>query len=162
MSNVSPAEASRKWGVARSVMYRDMNSGKLSYTLDEKEKRVLDPTELVRVYGEPQSHSVSRSSPDASHETTQEKSVDSQVIDAYKERIIDLKDYIEVLKSQLVEKDSQVQALMSQLSETTQRLLPSPEPEPDQFEEDIVYLDLDQDPPKRKWWRFGRKTESVD
>lgn len=159
MSNISPAEASRKWGVARSVMYRDMNSGKLSYTLDEKEKRVLDPTELVRVYGEPQSHNASKGSTDASHETTQAKSVDSQVIDAYKERITDLKDYIEVLKGQLVEKDSQVQALMSQLSETTQRLLPSPES--DQFEEDIAGLDLDQAPPKRKWWRFSAREETT-
>lgn len=160
MSNVSPAEASRKWGVARSVMYRDMNSGKLSYSLDEKEKRVLDPAELVRVYGEPQSQPVSKGSPVASHETIQERGADSQVIDAYKERITDLKDYIEVLKGQLVEKDSQVQALMNQLSETTHRLLPSPNA--DQFEEDGADLDFDQNAPKRKWWQFKRNTEGVD
>lgn len=49
MPKISISEASRISGVARGTLYRDMDSGKLSYE-KQSGRRVLDPSELERVY----------------------------------------------------------------------------------------------------------------
>lgn len=39
-------------GKARSTLYRDMNTGRLSYRTESDNKRSIETTELIRVYGE--------------------------------------------------------------------------------------------------------------
>ena len=48
---VSVTEASKLADVSRTTLYSDMNSGKLSYHTEGKNKRTIDVSELERVYG---------------------------------------------------------------------------------------------------------------
>ena len=45
---ISISEASKKWGVARTTIYRNIKSGKLSQVLGK-----IDHAEMVRCFGEP-------------------------------------------------------------------------------------------------------------
>lgn len=49
MTGLSKREAARQWGKARATIDRDVASGKLSLTPD----KLIDPAEMIRVYGEP-------------------------------------------------------------------------------------------------------------
>lgn len=53
MSHLSQREASRIWGVSRAKIQRDSASGKLSVSID----KLIDPAEMLRVYGEPRAGS---------------------------------------------------------------------------------------------------------
>lgn len=46
---LSQREAARSWGVSRASMQRAIKAGKLSLTAD----KLIDPAEMVRVFGEP-------------------------------------------------------------------------------------------------------------
>jgi predicted site-specific integrase-resolvase len=48
---VSPTEATKLTSLARSTIYKDMNEGRLSYSLNKRGKRTLEVIELERVYG---------------------------------------------------------------------------------------------------------------
>lgn len=48
---VSPTEATKLTSLARSTIYKDMNEGRLSYSLNRRGKRILEVVELERVYG---------------------------------------------------------------------------------------------------------------
>lgn len=54
MAKISPTAAANKWKASKTTIYKLMNDGELSYTLNDKGKRVLDTSELVRVLGEPE------------------------------------------------------------------------------------------------------------
>jgi len=54
MAKISPTAAAKQWSVGKTTIYRLMNDGELSFSLNEKGKRVLDSSELVRVFGEPE------------------------------------------------------------------------------------------------------------
>ena len=45
-------QAQKLTGKARSSLYRDMSSGRLSYRTDSDGGRSIDTSELIRVYGE--------------------------------------------------------------------------------------------------------------
>ncbi len=49
---VSITKAASLSGVSRTTLYTDMNSGKLSYHLEGKNRRKIDVAELERVYGD--------------------------------------------------------------------------------------------------------------
>jgi len=157
---LTPTKAAIQWGLHRSVLYEKMKKGELSYTTDKKnngkERRVIDPSEMIRVFGEPEI-------PTSNSEKKIEIRTNAGEIEVYQ-------DFIESLKAQLTEKDSlirkqadllatkdhQVQTLIDQLADTTQRLLPAPlDPENDYLE------DNDPEPPQRRWWQFRRKTGVV-
>lgn len=48
--SLSPAEAIRIYDVSKPTLYKDMNNGTVSYVLDDKKKRKLNPAELDRIY----------------------------------------------------------------------------------------------------------------
>lgn len=56
---LSPTQAAKKWGFHRTILYEKMKKGELSYTTDKskngKERRYTDPSEMLRVFGEPDS-----------------------------------------------------------------------------------------------------------
>ena len=47
---VKIAEAARLAGVGRTTMARALKAGKISYTVDEKGERLIDPAEVARAY----------------------------------------------------------------------------------------------------------------
>ena len=51
MALVGISEALKFVEVSKSTLYRDMKTGKVSATKDESGKRVIDTSELMRVYG---------------------------------------------------------------------------------------------------------------
>lgn len=52
MSKLTPTEASRIIPVSLPTLYRDMKKGKVSFETNGKDKRLIDVSELQRVYGE--------------------------------------------------------------------------------------------------------------
>lgn len=63
-------QAQKLTGKARSSLYRDMSSGRLSYRTDSDGGRSIDTSELIRVYGElRQEGTVSRDTERHSDET---------------------------------------------------------------------------------------------
>ena len=47
--NISVTKAAKEWGVSRTTIYDKVNAGQLSRTSDKK----IDPSEMLRVFGEP-------------------------------------------------------------------------------------------------------------
>ena len=47
--NISVTKAAKEWGVSRTTIYDKVNAGELSRTSDKK----IDPSEMLRVFGEP-------------------------------------------------------------------------------------------------------------
>ncbi len=80
MAKLTISEASKKWNVGRSTLYRMIQSGKLSATTG-KGGRKLDTSELLRVLGEPEV--VSRDAPQDSQWNT-ERHVLQQLIEQLK------------------------------------------------------------------------------
>lgn len=50
MTQISPAEAIRRYDVSKPTLYEDMKEGRLSFTINKKKKRRIDVAELERVY----------------------------------------------------------------------------------------------------------------
>jgi|DEB0MinimDraft_6_1074348.scaffolds.fasta_scaffold27450_1 uncharacterized coiled-coil protein SlyX len=149
---ISPTKAAEAWGVNRAVLYKKMRLGELSYTSDVssngKSRRLIDPAEMLRVFGEPNIE-------------TSKNETKSETETLLPDSAIHL-DYIEHLKAQLAKKDTlierqaaQMQSLIEQLNDVNQRLLPAPDDMDDYFEEpEPVKV-------KRKWWKFGKKAEEA-
>lgn len=151
---ISPTKAAETWGINRAILYKRMRAGELSYKKDVsssgKSRRLIDPAEMLRVFGEPETET----SKSENNNETEPKPIDLSI----------QLDYIEHLKAQLAKKDAlierqadQMQALIDQLNDVNQRLLPAPMD--DGFDDDEPE---EVNAPKRKWWRFGRKAENVD
>jgi len=47
--NISVSEASKRWGVSRTTIYKKIDDGELSRNSDKK----IDTTEMLRVFGNP-------------------------------------------------------------------------------------------------------------
>ena len=47
--NISVTKAAKEWGVSRTTIYQKVNNGELSRNSDKK----IDPSEMLRVFGEP-------------------------------------------------------------------------------------------------------------
>lgn len=148
--SMTPTEAARLWKKTRQRLYRDMKSGVLSYTLDDSGQRKVDASEMIRVYGSVDDQPV----PSEQNETVPSgQSVSEQENAMIREYIDLLKDQLKAKDDQLKARDTQVQSLIEQLSEANQKLLSSP---------DDYLDDYDAEPPKRKWWQFGKRSELVD
>lgn len=58
---LSQREAARKWGVGRTTLQKSITSGKLSLTAS----KLIDPAEMLRVFGEPKRATNPASGPDS-------------------------------------------------------------------------------------------------
>ena len=47
--NISVTKAAKEWGISRTTIYQKVNDGELSRNSDKK----IDPSEMLRVFGEP-------------------------------------------------------------------------------------------------------------
>lgn len=52
MAKLTAAQALKTIEVSKATLYRDINSGKVSCEIDNKGRKVIDTSELIRVYGE--------------------------------------------------------------------------------------------------------------
>ena len=82
MPKFTVAELAKKYGVARTSIYDRMKNGSISYEIDAKNRKVIDLSEMQRVYGMPNCKDYSK--PD----NTQ---TDNTTIELYKQLIEELR-----------------------------------------------------------------------
>jgi len=91
-------QAQKLTGKARSSLYRDMSSGRLSYRTDVDGGRSIDTSELIRVYGElRQEETVSRDAEGHGNETY------NQAMSELIREIKSLRDEVSGLRNELQE-----------------------------------------------------------
>lgn len=97
---LSQRDAAQQWGVSRATVQRAIRAGKLSLT---PEKRI-DPSEMLRVYGEPIRPASQQTRPDEStHDPARIASLQAEIQSRDRE--------IKLLEQNLVDLRSQVQML---------------------------------------------------
>lgn len=104
MAKVGAQRASELTGKSKSTVQRAMNTGKLSFEIDNNNRRVIDVSELDRVFG---LKNASSSAPSSSVEQELEKA--SQMIESER-----MKMRIKMLEEQLYMANSQIDDLREQ------------------------------------------------
>lgn len=97
---LSQREAATQWGVSRATLQRAIKAGKLSLTPD----KTIDPTEMLRVFGEP---SRPESRPKVPAEPTQES---ARLIQLETENVM-LRELVKSKDENLTDMRAQVQRL---------------------------------------------------
>lgn len=82
MPKFTVSELAKKYGIARTSIYDRIKNGSISYEIDDKNRKVIDSSEMQRVYGTPNTKPTSKAD---------SKVVDNTTIDLYKEIIEELK-----------------------------------------------------------------------
>lgn len=82
MPKFTVAELAKKYGIARTSIYDRMKNGSISYEIDSKNRKVIDFSEMQRVYGTPDSKAYSQ--PDS-------PKTDNTTIELYKQLIEELR-----------------------------------------------------------------------
>jgi hypothetical protein len=82
MPKFTVAELSKKYGIARTSIYDRMKNGTISYEVDNQNRKVIDLSEMQRVYGTPDSKATSKPNSTVTDNTT---------IELYKQLIEELK-----------------------------------------------------------------------
>ena len=82
MPKFTVAELAKKYGIARTSIYDRMKNGSISYEIDSKNRKVIDFSEMQRVYGTPNSQADSK--PDS-------KENDNTTVELYKQLIEELR-----------------------------------------------------------------------
>lgn len=82
MPKFTVADLSKKYGIARTSIYDRMKNGTISYEIDDKNRKVIDLSEMQRVYGTPDSKPTSK--PDSTE-------TDNTTIELYKQLIEELR-----------------------------------------------------------------------
>ena len=98
MAKLNITKAAKAAGIARGTLYKHIDEGKISCQLDDKGKRVIDTSELMRVYGEikqPETTSERSDKRPIEHKETQEE---TEVVQVLRERIGDLEKQVEDLR----------------------------------------------------------------
>jgi len=98
MAKVGAQRAAELTGKSKSTIQRAMNSGKLSYELDSNNRRIIDVSELDRVFG------LSKPEVDESQKSAEaemKRAADMLEMERMKMRIRMLEDQLETTKDQL-------------------------------------------------------------
>ena len=82
MPKFTVAELAKKYGIARTSIYDRMKNGSISYEIDAKNRKVIDFSEMQRVYGTPNSQADCK--PDS-------KENDNTTVELYKQLIEELR-----------------------------------------------------------------------
>ena len=82
MPKFTVAELAKKYGIARTSIYDRMKNGSISYEIDAKNRKVIDLSEMQRVYGTPDSKAHSQPDSTQTNNTT---------IELYKQLIDELR-----------------------------------------------------------------------
>lgn len=70
MPKFTVAELSKKYGIARTSIYDRMKNGTISYEIDDRNRKVIDLSEMQRVYGTPDSKPTSKADSTENDSTT--------------------------------------------------------------------------------------------
>jgi predicted site-specific integrase-resolvase len=111
MPQLSISEAARAAGVDRATLYRHVKAGKLSLTRDEKGRRVVDASELCRVFP-PVLQTVAVAT--------------AESVDLLQAKLEAAEEKCALLQQQLNAATAREQWMRQQLVELQQRLLPAP------------------------------------
>lgn len=136
MAKVSVSEAARLTGKSRTTLHRLIKTGDLSTCHGERNARLVDTSELLRVFGAfplPQTEQLSEQ-PDEQRVTASE-SENEQVISA-------LKQEVEHLRTLVSAKDSHIDSLKQAMQLLEYRKEPAVTPLP----------------PRSPWWRFWKSS----
>jgi hypothetical protein len=82
MPKFTVAELAKQYGIARTSIYDRMKNGSISYEIDTKNRKVIDFSEMQRVYGPPDSKTYNQ--PDSTK-------TDNTTIELYKQLIEELR-----------------------------------------------------------------------
>jgi hypothetical protein len=109
MATLNIAGAARQWGVSRQTIYNKIGDGILSATKDASGSTEIDPSEMLRVFGEPKQQTDSE---------TDEPLSNGKAGDVLRQRM-----EIEMLKKEAAEKRANdLEAQMSTLQQQIERL----------------------------------------
>lgn len=98
MTQVTVSEAARLTGKARATLQRHIKNGTVSVTRDKRGNPLIDPSELIRVYGEFKIDSMSNGTaivPDTSHDKTVTIALLQEELRVARERELWLKQQLE-------------------------------------------------------------------
>ena len=82
MPKFTVAELAKQYGIARTSIYDRMKNGSISYEIDAKNRKVIDFSEMQRVYGTPDNKAYSQ--PDSTQ-------TDNTTVELYKQLIEELR-----------------------------------------------------------------------
>ncbi|TXG87832.1 MAG: hypothetical protein E6R10_07150 [Rhodocyclaceae bacterium] len=136
MAILSVSEASRRWRLGRSNLYRAINSGRLSLSARPDGTKGLDTSELVRVFGEP-SHRTTANVPPMSGDDSPASEPDDREQPRTPSPVNLLQAQVDQLSAQLEQANEREARLLAMLEGEQQtrrdletRLLPAPAPRP--------------------------------
>ena len=102
MAKVGAQRAAELTGRSKSTVQRAMNSGKLSFEIDGNGRRLIDVSELDRVFGMlPQGNAAGNATQETSSANELQRAADMLEIERLKMRARGLEEQIEILRDQL-------------------------------------------------------------
>ena len=104
MAKLGAQRAAELTGRSKSTVQRSMNSGKLSFEIDANGRRLIDVSELDRVFGLLPQGNGGNSAPSAQETTSQaelQRAADMLEIERLKMRVRGLEDQLEITREQL-------------------------------------------------------------
>lgn len=102
MAKVGAQRAAELTGRSKSTVQRAMNSGKLSFEIDANGRRLIDASELDRVFGLlPQGASTASAPQESSSQSELQRAADMLEIERLKMRVRGLEEQLEITREQL-------------------------------------------------------------
>lgn len=102
MAKVGAQRAAELTGRSKSTVQRSMNSGKLSFEIDGNGRRLIDVSELDRVFGLlPQSGGSAPASQESTSQAELQRAADMLEIERLKMRVRGLEEQLEITREQL-------------------------------------------------------------
>ncbi len=100
MAKVGAQRAAELTGKSKSTIQRSMNNGKLSYELDSNNRRIIDVSELERVFGlEPQGNTKSMEATQHSIEAELKKAAEMLEMERMKMKVKALEDQLDTAET---------------------------------------------------------------
>ncbi len=125
MAKLNLTQAAKAAGIARGTLYKHIQEGKISCQLDDKGKRVIDTSELMRVYGE-------INQPETAHERSEDRPIEqketqeeTEVVEVLRERIGDLEKQVEDMRQDKEASNKRESELIDIVKQQQTLLLPS-------------------------------------
>jgi len=179
MPKFTVAELAKKYGIARTSIYDRMKNGSISYEIDDKNRKVIDLSEMQRVYGTPDSKANNKADSSKTDNTTielykqliEELRHDKSVAEEREKRmykeIEQLKDKIDNLTLALgytpknIEPNNQPDCTNEQITTTTnsQTIVHLEQAQP--IESHPIQQTLNIQPEPRKRRLFGRVLQAI-
>jgi predicted site-specific integrase-resolvase len=127
MTKFNITQSAKAVGVSRKTIQRHLKEGKVSFEVDAQGKKWIDPSELIRVYGEikaPDTPDIARQDePKLQHDAGS----DAQVTEVLQQRIEDLEGQVEDLRQDKEASRKREEDLLTIIKQQQTLLLPPPQ-----------------------------------